>query len=851
MQLATGSHNRTFVRGSAAGADIRGHFARRTRPRAAVGFRRLGPVRAAALPKVSLDGVGGKVDDETGKKPRARRGGEFVATMNTPQEPTSEAERRSFIVTGLVQGVGFRPFVSRLAQEFGLAGFVLNRAGEVHVEAEGAQGALDDFASALQRRAPPLSAVAEVRSARLAPDGRAGFAIVSSELGTAQPFIVPDAATCEQCLSELLDPANRRHGYPFLNCTECGPRLTIIEAAPYDRVRTTMRGFSLCAACQAEYEDPANRRFHAEPTACASCGPRLTLLDSAGCVLDVPDPVQHTALALQGERVVALKGVGGFHLACLASSERASAALRQRKGRDEKPFALLVRNAAQASELCELSAAELALLESTARPIVLARRRSTANVALSVAGSSPLLGIMLADTPLQHLLCHAMADAPLVMTSGNRSHEPIAYEDVEARARLSPLCDAMLTHNRPIHLRCDDSVVRLVHGAQSTLRRARGLAPRPTALGHTLKRPILALGAHDNAAFALGRAEHALVSHHLGDLSNASSLHAYRAALTHYERLFGVEPELLVHDLHPDYASTGIARELGRERGIALLGVQHHHAHVASCMVEHGLTGPVLGLACDGSGDGGDGTIWGGEVLLCDRSNAQRVAHLRTVPMPGGERAVSEPWRMALAHLLDAQAPLAALPNGIDAQALRVVSRMIERDFNCPRTSSVGRLFDAVSALCGVRLHASYEGQPAIELEWAALRATQAAPAYPYRVARAAAGAPLELDTRELIRAIAEDVRLGTPTTAVALRFHVTLAAALCELCLALRAEHGLSQVVLAGGVFANALLVTELEQRLAQQAFQVFRPHLYPSGDGGLCLGQLAIGAARDGWAA
>ncbi|MEO7034133.1 MAG: carbamoyltransferase HypF [Polyangiaceae bacterium] len=771
--------------------------------------------------------------------------------MSTPHEPSREAERRSFVVTGMVQGVGFRPFVSRLAQEFGLAGFVLNRAGEVHVEAEGALGALEGFERALLRRAPPLAFVAGLRCERLAPDGRHGFSIVSSEFGSAQPFIVPDAATCEQCLSELFDPTNRRHGYPFSNCTECGPRLTIIEAAPYDRARTTMRGFPLCSECQAEYEDPSNRRFHAEPTACASCGPRLTLLAASGSVLETADPVLETARALLAEQVVAVKGVGGFHLACLASSEQATEQLRRRKGRDEKPFAILVRSAVQAGELCELNAQELALLEHSARPIVLARRRSGANIASSVAGASPLLGVMLAHSPLQHLLCQAVADAPLVMTSGNPSHEPIAYQDEDAQARLSPLADCMLTHNRPIHLRCDDSVVRLIHGAQTTLRRARGLAPRPTPLGQALKRPILALGANDNATFALGRGDHALVSHHLGDLSNASSLCAYRAAITHYERLFGVEPELVVHDLHPDYASTDVARALGRERGVALLGVQHHHSHVVSCMVEHGLAGPVLGIACDGSGYGPDGTIWGGELLLCNRRSAQRVAHLRPVPMPGGERAVSEPWRMALAHLLDAEVSVDSLPSGVDPQARRVVSRMLERDFNCPRTSSVGRLFDAVSALCGVRLHSSYEGQPAIELEWAAMRSRAPAPAYPYRIAPTAPDAPLVLDTRELIRAVAHDVRAGVPVAAIALRFHVTLAAAWCQLCIQQRAEHGLSQVVLGGGVFANALLVTELTERLTRESFQVFRAHAHPAGDGGLCLGQLAIAAARDGWAA
>ncbi|HEY1534459.1 MAG TPA: carbamoyltransferase HypF, partial [Polyangiaceae bacterium] len=461
--------------------------------------------------------------------------------MNTPQEPSRQAERRSFVVSGLVQGVGFRPFVHRLAHELGLAGFVLNRAGEVHVEAEGARSALERFESALLQRSPPLASIAALCSRSIAPDGRPGFSIVDSVGGEAKPFVLPDVATCEHCLSELFEPTNRRFHYPFSNCTECGPRLSIVASAPYDRARTTMRGFPLCEACRAEYEDPDNRRFHAEPTACAACGPELSLLDSAGDTLP-GDPLSGAAAALRAEQVVAVKGIGGFHLACLASSEHACNELRRRKGRDEKPFAILVRGTAQALELCQVSAPELLLLQSTARPIVLLRRRASARVADAVAGASPLLGVMLAYTPLQHLLCLAVGDAPLVMTSGNPSQQPIAFEDEDARLRLAPLSDRVLTHNRPIHLRCDDSVVRFVNGAQSTLRRARGLAPRPTPLGRQLRRSILALGAQDNVTFALGRGDHALVSHHLGDLSNLSALHAYRAAISHYERLFEVAP---------------------------------------------------------------------------------------------------------------------------------------------------------------------------------------------------------------------------------------------------------------------------------------------------------------------
>lgn len=746
--------------------------------------------------------------------------------------------------------MGFRPFVHRLAYELDLAGFVRNRAGEVQVEAEGAPRALDAFEIALTRRAPPLASVAAVRFARVTPRGQSGFTILDSENDRAPaPFFAPDVAVCDRCLQELFEPQGRRFHYPFINCTDCGPRLTIIEGAPYDRERTTMRGFALCSACRAEYENPNDRRFHAEPNACAACGPRLELLDATGQPIAVSEPLLAAAEALATEQIVALKGIGGFHLACLAQSERATAELRRRKGRDQQPFALMVRTLGAAQRLCEFEANEIALLQSPERPIVLARRRPSAAVAEGVAFRSPWLGVMLAYTPLHHLLCRALDDAPLVMTSGNLSHEPIAFEESDARARLAPLADRTLTHDRPIHLRCDDSVVRFIHGAPCTLRRARGAAPRPTPLGLELARPMLALGAQHNASFALGRGDQALVSHHLGDLSNAVAELEYRRAIAHYQRLFAVQPELLVHDLHPDYAATGIARELALEFGIPRLAVQHHHAHVVSCMVEHALEGPLLGVAWDGTGLGTDGGIWGGEFFVCDRRSARRVAHLRELGLPGGERAVSEPWRVALAALLDAGLGPEALNGQPDKTALRVVCRMLERDFNCPRTSSAGRLFDAVSALCGVRHRSSYDGQAAIELEWLAVGAsdTDDSHVYPYEL-----GAPREngarvIDTRPLIVALAAELGRGIAPARVARRFHATLSAIILDVCLLLRAEYGLARVVLSGGVFANALLVAFVEKRLRAAHFLVFRPERYPAGDGGLCLGQLGIAAARE----
>ncbi len=766
--------------------------------------------------------------------------------MSSPAPKPVDRERRAFVVTGLVQGVGFRPFVHRLASELGLSGFVRNRAGEVEVEAEGSALALADFELALRARHPPLADVHDVHSARLIPRHTSGFAIEPSERGSERsPHIAPDAATCAACVRELFDPEDRRFRYPFVNCTDCGPRLTIVLGAPYDRARTTMRDFEQCPRCLAEYRDPRSRRFHAEPNACPECGPRLELIDSQSRPLTSADPLAAVVGALLAEKIVALKGIGGFHLACLAESERATSELRRRKSRDEKPFALLVENVAAARELCTLGEGEERLLESVARPIVLARRRTDAKVARAVAGDSPFLGLMLAYTPLQHLLCRDLGGAPLVMTSGNASHEPIVYEEADARARLGPLADLMLTHNRAIFVRIDDSVVRSLHGKTSTLRRARGLSPRATPLGHTLRRPLLALGGHDNATFALGRTDHALVSHHLGDLDSARTLADYLACIAHHERSFEISPELIVHDLHPDYASSSVARELAQTRGVPLLAVKHHHAHVVATMVEHGLDERVLGVAWDGSGYGDDGTIWGGEFLLCDRAASRRVAHLRAVPMPGGERAIHEPWRMALAHLRDAGIDASACELAPDARAARVVEQMLEKRLHCPLTSSAGRLFDAVSALCGVRRSTSYEGQAAIELEWAALRASADDASYDFDLVDEAAGTVV--DTRPLLRAVVRELRAGVDTARVARRFHATLGRLLAELCLRLAREHEVDRVVLGGGVFANALLVEAAERRLERSGLSVYRPELYPAGDGGLSLGQLGIAAALD----
>jgi hydrogenase maturation protein HypF len=752
-------------------------------------------------------------------------------------------ERRAIAVQGIVQGVGFRPFVHGLAVRLRLGGFVANHAGSVLIEVEGDAPALDYFLAELAGHPPPLAHIERLAWESRPPRGDAAFRIAASqsEPDPAAVFISPDVATCADCLAELFDPDDRRFGYPFLNCTNCGPRLTIIRGAPYDRARTTMAAFALCAACRAEYEDPANRRFHAQPTCCPACGPRLQLRDAAGAPVTTDDPLARFADALRAGRIGALKGLGGYHLACDARSDAAVGELRRRKHRDEKPFAVMVAGLAAARALCEVSADEETLLCSPRRPIVLLRRRGA--VAEAVAPRNPYLGVMLPYTPLHQLLLRAVGDLPLVMTSGNRTDEPIAYEDADALARLAGIADVFLTHDRPIHVRCDDSVTRSVDGLELPLRRSRGYAPQPLALPLECPQPVLAVGGQFKGAFAVGRGRHAFLSHHLGDLDHYDAYRAFVKDVTLYERLFAVRPKLLAHDLHPDYASTRYAQERAAADGLTLLAVQHHHAHLASCLAEHGLTEPALGVTFDGTGHGTDGAIWGGEFLVGDYRQFRRGAQLRYVGLPGGDRAVREPWRVALAHLLDAGAGPDLLTGRVPGAALRTVEKMISRGVNTPRTSSAGRLFDAIAALAGVRDRVSYEGQAAVELEWLATDVPDDG-AYPFDLTEND-GTPLVIDTRPLIRAVVRDVGGGTPAGRIARRFHTTLVEVIAAVCDRLRRATGLDVVALSGGVFLNALLTRETVGRLKRDGFRVYRHRLVPPNDGGLSLGQLAVAAA------
>jgi hydrogenase maturation protein HypF len=708
-------------------------------------------------------------------------------------------------VSGVVQGVGFRPFVFGLAEELGLSGFVLNDSQGVVVEVEGE--AVERFLVRLRAETPPLASIESLSFEPVPELGEAGFVIRESPRnGRPDAPISADVTTCEACLRELFDPLDRRHRYPFINCTDCGPRFTIVTGVPYDRPFTTMAGFVMCAACQAEYDDPRDRRFHAQPNACPDCGPRARLNPS----VEEGDAVAAAARALAGGAIVAIKGIGGFHLACRADHEDAVARLRARKHREDRPFALMVRDEQAATDLADLEGVATTLT-SRARPIVLVPRRPGTAVAPSVAPGSRDLGVMLPYSPLHHLLLSDVG-VPLVMTSGNVSDEPIAFENDDALRRLASIADLFLLHDRPIHTRTDDSVVR----RGRILRRSRGYVPAtfPVAAAP----PLLAVGAELKNTFALARDGRAWVGHHIGDLRNYETLRSFTDGIEHFERLFAVTPELVAHDLHPDYLSTKYALE----RDLPALAVQHHHAHLAAALAEHGVERAV-GAIYDGTGYGTDGAVWGGELLRGDLTSFERAGHLWPVRMPGGEAAIREPWRMACAWLTEIGVD-EPLP-GIDPTRWSQVAQLARTGLASPVTTSMGRLFDAVAAIAGVRQTVTYEGQAAIELEALADRGETAA--YPMSEG---------LDARPTIAAVVHDVARGVALPLIAARFHNAVANATAE---ALRDE---PVVVLSGGVFQNELLLERTLQRLPHALV----PRRLPVNDGGISYGQAAISAAR-----
>lgn len=755
-------------------------------------------------------------------------------------------------VRGLVQGVGFRPFVYATAAELGLTGSVANDADGVSIDVEGTASALEMFAGRLRDQPPPLAMVVSVDCEELDVRGGTGFVIESSRPGDrARTLASPDVTTCPDCLKELVDPANRRYRHPFITCTNCGPRFTIITALPYDRENTTMAGFAMCAACRAEYEDPNDRRFHAQPIACHDCGPVLEFVrPNNGDTAIGEAGLRQARAALRSGKVVAVKGLGGYHLACDASSEVAVAELRRRKRRGSKPFALMVPDVAVARELVLVNDAEQALLTGAPRPIVLLSRRPDADdrLAASVAPGNPDLGVMLPHTPLHTLLFGLDGDDPgprvLVMTSGNLGGDPIVTDDAEALSRLSTLADSWLRHDRPIQVPCDDSVVRIIDGAEMAIRRSRGYAPLPIALPFPVS-PVLAVGADLKSVCAVAEGRYAWMSQHIGDMDDLATIEAFGATEQHMRALTGVVPERLVADAHPGYRSSQWAQSHAGER--VVVTVQHHHAHIAAVMAEHGLDGsqPVIGIAFDGTGYGDDSAIWGGEVLVADYKEYRRASHLAYVPLAGGEVSVRRPYRMALAHLraagIDWHEDLAcvtACPPG-ERDVLR---HQLDTGFGCTPTSSMGRLFDAVASLIGVRHIVDFEAQAAIELEGLARSwVRKAGPSKRYSFGHVD---PLCFDAAPLIRVIVADLDAGTDRALIAARFHQALAELVLDLAVHERDATDLNTVVLGGGVFQNSLLLRSARRLLLSSGFKVLVPTRLPPNDGGLALGQIMITA-------
>jgi hydrogenase maturation protein HypF len=748
-------------------------------------------------------------------------------------------------IEGTVQGVGFRPYVYRLADELGVAGHVLNDSRGVVVEAEAPSETVERFLARLALEAPPLANVERVTSEQLEELGERGFSIRESPVGgEPRAAVTSDSATCDDCLAELFDPADRRFRYPFTNCTNCGPRFTIVVDVPYDRLNTTMAGFEMCPSCLAEYGDPANRRFHAQPNACPDCGPQVRLVFAGGLWVEdagARDALEATARALLDGAIVAVKGIGGFHLACRADDEATVAELRARKHREDKPFALMAPDLDTVRDLVDLKPPELELLLDRARPIVLARRRPDAPVGESVAPGSTELGVMLPYSPLHHVLL-ADAGTTLVMTSGNVSDEPIAFDNEEACKRLAEIADVFLLHDRPIETRTDDSVVRHADGRRVLLRRSRGHVPNAIRLPLDCGRHLLACGAELKNTFALAKDGNAWVGHHVGDLKNYETLRSFVTGIDHFERLFAVEPEVVAHDLHPEYLSTKHALE---REGLRLVGVQHHHAHLAACLAEHGETAPALGAIFDGTGYGEDGTVWGGELLFGDLTGFERAGMLFSVRMPGGEAAIRQPWRMACAWLAASFEEPPRAPQALARQVKRdswdQVARLAGNGLASPLTTSAGRLFDAVAALCGLRAEVNYEGQAAVELEAACDPSEQRG----YPLPLLDDGGPLVMDARPLIGAVSADLAVGVPVGTIAGRFHNALAAATAGACALAAERRGTDTVVLSGGVFQNRRLLGRTASLLADGGLRVLTPEQLPPNDGGIAYGQLAVAAA------
>ena len=752
-------------------------------------------------------------------------------------------KRARINIQGIVQGVGFRPFVYRLAHAYELTGWVCNTSGSVEIEAEGDEATLSEFIASLRTQAPPRARIDSLEASFHPLAGYDEFVIHQSKsVENEYQLISPDIATCEDCRKEIFSPSDRRYNYPFTNCTNCGPRFTIIKDIPYDRPKTTMDEFVMCPECQSEYEDPLDRRFHAQPNACPVCGPRVWLVGKDGARIAADDPLAKACELLRAGKILALKGLGGFHLACDATNEDAVHSLRTRKHRPSKPLAVMIATMDKIRTHCAVSEEEEALLSSPVAPIVLLRwKKDESDISPLIAPQQHDLGVMLPYTPLHHLLLHK-ARIPLVMTSGNLSGEPLARDNEEALIKLAGIADYFLLHDRDIHVRCDDSVCVVDRGTR-VIRRARGYAPDPIVLPFQA-REILACGPELKNTVCLTRGEHAFISQHIGDMGSEEALSHLKNTISHYESLFRIAPKVIACDMHPEYAATKYGRALAAKTNLPCVAVQHHHAHIVSGMIDNELEGKVIGVAFDGTGYGTDGAIWGGEFLIADWASFERVGQLEYIPMPGGEAAIRRPYRMALAYLYTLfgdDIALAGLPlDEVDPIERRVIAQQIEKGINSPLTSSAGRLFDTVAALIGVREEIDYEGQAAIELEAVAAREDQDSKGYPFSIDKGAQTRVVRLEST--ISSILRDMRTGVPPATISLRFHRTMAAVIAEMCELIAQETSLERVVLSGGVLQNRLLTHLASAALESKGLEVFSHHRVPCNDGGVSLGQAVV---------
>ncbi len=760
-------------------------------------------------------------------------------TQSTTRKSAAPPARERLRVRGQVQGVGFRPYVYRLATEMHLAGHVSNDAAGATIEVQGSPGDLARFRRRLAAELPPLAEISDLQCEAIAPDGQTDFVIRHSQhAGAAEAHVTVDVATCDDCLREMLDPGDRRYRYPFINCTNCGPRYTIVRSIPYDRPNTTMAVFPMCDACRKEYEDPLDRRFHAQPVACPACGPKVWLVDAKGKRIEADDPIREAAAMLRDGRIVAIKGLGGFHLACLASSDEAIAGLRRRKHRDDKPLAMMARDMATIERVAEVPDDARTVLLSPARPIVLLPKKDSSPVSRHVAPGTDSYGMMLPYTPLHHLLLDQID--LLIMTSGNLSDEPICKDNDEAVERLAGIADAFLLHDRDIERQVDDSVVQARGERPMMFRRARGYVPRPILLGGKASEPVLAVGPELKNTVCLLRGEQAVLSEHVGDLTNAAAYRHFLGAIDHLQALLETQPKVVAHDLHPVYMSTQYAKGL---RGVRLVGVQHHFAHVLSCMAEHQLDEPVIGIAADGTGYGDDGAIWGCEIFRAERTDYTRLGHLRYFPLPGGDAAARQTFRpgLSLLHETFGASGLGLhQAQSIDEPLRNALGEMLVHKAATVSTSSLGRLFDAAAWLTGLCAENAFEGQAPMAFE-AAIEPDEAY--YPHAVEHH--GRRFELDYRPMISAMQADIDSRVPVGRIAARFHNTLAELLKAAALIARDLTDLHKVVLSGGCFANRYLSEQLAGRLEQVGFEVYSHRVVPCNDGGVALGQAVHAAA------